>query len=134
MKGTNSFLKLYITELDKLYAKCLSLNKSRYSEEWGFPSRELNLKLRSRLEELGEDFKSEKNLKLIANGNFNLHGINKNDERGLLKCCFAYWILKSELLETLKGKPKFLSNTSKIKKRKQQCEDIKKIILKADDG
>ncbi len=93
----------YIKQVDEMYAICKKNRLSRFSDEWNYFSRKLNVERKKVAEKL------------------------EGDECTLLNMALLYWFNKSELLELyFKNK---LFGLNKKKKLAAQCNKIKKDIL-----
>ena len=97
--------KQYLDKIEKLYFECKKANMSRFSVEWGKPSAKANRYLQLQLKSDGVDEKIKTQWKYA----------------------FAYWTIKSKLLE-LHHRSKLFGGTKK-KRLAREATKVKKLAL-----
>lgn len=94
----------YVEDIDGQFFVCRSKKLSRMSVEWGKFSVDMNREIKERIE-------------------------NDDPEKMTLKYVFIYWTTVSQLLELYYTKRGGLFGKGKIRRKSNECKELKNIIL-----
>jgi len=94
----------YVNEIDANFLICSSKKLSRLSVEWGKFSVDMNREIRERIE-------------------------NNDPDTLMLKYVFIYWVNRSQHLQLLYEKRGGLLGKGKIRRKNNECREIRNIIV-----
>lgn len=93
----------YTNEIDGNFLRCKAKRLSRLSVEWGKFSADMNKEIRERIE-------------------------NNDPDSLMLKYVFIYWVVRSQHLQLLYEKRGGLLGKGKIRRKDNECREIRNII------